>query len=51
MRNIIDVGSINKDIHIALEYMPNSYNKRIDFMIMGEDDKNHRNYLVIELKQ
>lgn len=51
MYKILNNDLIPKDCIIAIEYkVPNS-NKRIDFMISGEDDHGRESAVIIELKQ
>lgn len=50
MRNVLDTKDMpNADL--AIEYEIPKTSKRVDFMILGQDDKGHSNIVVIELKQ
>ncbi len=51
MKNIIADTRIPDDVHIAIEYTPKMVGRRIDFMVMGHDQDDNKNFLVIELKQ
>ncbi|MGL4343193.1 MAG: DNA/RNA helicase domain-containing protein [Metamycoplasmataceae bacterium] len=51
MSNAIDSVKISNDTYIAIEYKIPYSNKRIDFMVLGHDDKNIKNYMIVELKQ
>ena len=51
MYKVMEDQDIPKDSHIAIEYrIPNS-NKRVDFIVSGEDGLGRESAVVIELKQ
>lgn len=51
MYKVMEDQAIPKDSHIAIEYrIPNS-NKRVDFIVSGEDGLGRESAVVIELKQ
>lgn len=51
MYKVLENTSIPGDSNIAIEYkVPNS-NKRIDFIVSGEDEHGNENAVIIELKQ
>lgn len=51
MYKVLEVKSIPDDSVIAIEYrIPNS-NKRVDFIISGEDELGRESAVIIELKQ
>lgn len=51
MRNVLDDNEIPDDVKLAVEYQIPLTSKRVDFLIVGEDDKESNNVVVIELKQ
>lgn len=51
MRNIVDDRDIDDDVQIAIEYAIPQTSKRVDFIIVGADDDNHDNIVIVELKQ
>ena len=51
MRNIVDDSDIDDDVQIAIEYNIPQTSKRIDFIILGADNKDKENIVIVELKQ
>ena len=51
MRNIVDDSAIDDDVQIAIEYNIPQTSKRVDFIIIGADDKGRDNIVIVELKQ
>ena len=51
MRNIVDDSAIDDDVQIAIEYNIPQTSKRIDFIIIGADNKDKENIVIVELKQ
>lgn len=51
MRNIVDDRDIDDDVQIAIEYAIPQTSKRVDFIIVGADDDNRDNIVIVELKQ
>ena len=49
MRNIID--DLDDDVQIAIEYNIPLTSKRVDFIIIGADEKDKDNIVIVELKQ
>jgi len=51
MAKILRDAELKEDTHILLEYKLPSTEKRIDFLITGEDNKGKKNAVIVELKQ
>ena len=51
MRDIVDDSEIDDDVQIAIEYNIPQTSKRVDFIIIGADEKNRENIVIVELKQ
>lgn len=51
MRNILDDKSIADDVQVAIEYNIPQTSKRIDFLILGSNESNDDNIVIVELKQ
>lgn len=50
MRNVLDTKDM-PNVDLAIEYQIPKTSKRVDFMILGKDEKGRDNIVVIELKQ
>lgn len=51
MRNIVDDSDMDDDIQIAIEYNIPQTSKRVDFIIIGANDKGKDNIVIVEIKQ
>jgi uncharacterized protein len=51
MAKVIRDADLKKDTHVMLEYKLPSTEKRIDFLITGQDRNGKKNAMIIELKQ
>ncbi|WP_077212427.1 DUF2075 domain-containing protein [Bacillus dakarensis] len=51
MARVLRDANLKKDTHVLLEYKLPSSEKRIDFIVTGQDDKGKKNAVIIELKQ
>ncbi len=51
MRDIVDDSEIDDDVQIAIEYNIPQTSKRVDFIIVGADEKDLENIVIVELKQ
>ena len=51
MNNAIRNANIPDDCGVLIEYMIPNTSNRVDFILTGEDEKHHQNYVLIELKQ
>ncbi len=51
MRDIVDDPGIDDDVQIAIEYNIPQTSKRVDFIIVGADEKGKDNIVIVELKQ
>ena len=51
MRNIVDDKEIDDDVQIAIEYNIPQTSKRVDFIIIGSDERDENNIVIVELKQ
>lgn len=51
MRDIVDDPAIDDDVQIAIEYNIPQTSKRVDFIIIGSDEKGKDNIVIVELKQ
>jgi DUF2075 family protein len=51
MAKILRDAELKENTHVLLEYKLPSTEKRIDFMITGEDNKGQQNAVIVELKQ
>jgi hypothetical protein len=51
MRNVLDDQTIPNESEIAIEYQIPRTSKRVDFIIIGADNNNQNNIVVVELKQ
>ena len=51
MRNIVDDPEIDDDVQIAIEYNIPQTSKRVDFIIIGANEKGSDNIVIVELKQ
>ena len=51
MAKVLRDADLKKDTHVLLEYKLPSSQKRIDFIVAGQDEKGKNNAVIIELKQ
>lgn len=51
MRNIVDNPGIDDDVQIAIEYNIPQTSKRVDFIIIGANEKGSDSIVIVELKQ
>jgi hypothetical protein len=51
MRDIVDDSEIDDEVQIAIEYNIPQTSKRVDFIIMGSDERERDNIVIVELKQ
>ncbi|MCR4616661.1 MAG: DUF2075 domain-containing protein [Lachnospiraceae bacterium] len=51
MKDVLDTPDIPRDCNVAIEYNIPQTSKRVDFMILGQDDKKEDHVVIIELKQ
>jgi DUF2075 family protein len=51
MRDIVDDKEIDDDVQIAIEYNIPQTSKRVDFIIIGANEKGKDNIVIVELKQ
>mgnify|MGYP007056168169 CR=1 FL=1 len=51
MARVLLNANIDRDIDVAVEYKLVQSRDRIDFLICGNDETNHENVVVVELKQ
>ena len=51
MRNIVDDPEIADDVQVAIEYNIPHTSKRVDFIILGSDEADKDNIVIVELKQ
>ena len=51
MRNIVDDSEIDDEVQIAIEYNIPQTSKRVDFIIIGANNKDKENIVIVELKQ
>ena len=51
MRDIVDDHDIDDNVQIAIEYNIPQTSKRVDFIIIGSDEKGIDNIVIVELKQ
>ena len=51
VKNALSNVDIPDDVQVGIEFRVPLTNKRIDFVIAGEDDKDNKNLIVVELKQ
>ncbi|WP_337102011.1 DUF2075 domain-containing protein [Paenibacillus sp. YIM B09110] len=51
MERIIRNSKVADDCGVMIEYNIPATSKRIDFIIAGRDDKQNRNFIIVELKQ
>ena len=51
MRDIVDDSEIEDEVQIAIEYNIPQTSKRVDFIILGADNKDKENIVIVELKQ
>lgn len=51
MRDIVDDRDIDDEVQIAIEYNIPQTSKRVDFIIIGSDEKGKDNIVIVELKQ
>lgn len=51
MRDIVDDSDIDDEIQIAIEYNIPLTSKRVDFIIIGANEKGKDNIVIVELKQ
>ena len=51
MAKVLRDASLKEDTHVLLEYKLPSSEKRIDFLITGQDGQGRKNAVIIELKQ
>ena len=51
MRNIVDDSDMDDDVQIAIEYNIPQTSKRVDFIIIGANDKGKDSIVIVEIKQ
>lgn len=51
MRDVLEIAQTPDDCKVAIEYNIPQTCKRVDFMILGSDNQNRNNVVIIELKQ
>ncbi len=51
MKDVLDTPDIPRDCSVAVEYNIPQTSKRVDFMIIGQDDSKKDHVVVVELKQ
>ena len=51
MRNVLDDNEIADDVRVAIEYQIPRTSKRVDFIIVGANEEDKNNVIVVELKQ
>ncbi len=51
MKNVLDTPDIPRDCSVAIEYNIPQTSKRVDFMILGQDDEHTDHVVIVELKQ
>jgi len=51
MAKVLRDADLKKDTHVLLEYKLPSSQKRIDFIVAGQDERGKNNAVIIELKQ
>ena len=51
MRDIVDDDAIDDEVQIAIEYNIPQTSKRVDFIIIGANEKGHDHIVIVELKQ
>lgn len=51
MKDVLDCPELPEDCKVAVEYNIPQTSKRVDFMILGADDNNEDNLVIVELKQ
>ncbi len=51
MAKVVRDADLKEDTHVLLEYKLPSSEKRIDFLVAGEDEQGKKNAVIIELKQ
>ncbi len=51
MRDVLEIAQTPNDCKVAIEYNIPQTCKRVDFMILGSDNNNKNNVVIIELKQ
>lgn len=51
MNNAIRNANIPDDCGVLIEYMIPNTSNRVDFILTGEDENHHQNYVLVELKQ
>ena len=51
MAKVLSDADLKKDTHVLLEYKLPSSEKRIDFLVAGQDEQGKKNAVIIELKQ
>ena len=51
MRDIVDDKEIDDEVQIAIEYNIPQTSKRVDFIIVGANEKGKDNIVIVELKQ
>ena len=51
MRNIVDDRDIDDEVQIAIEYNIPQTSKRVDFIMIGGDEADRDNIVIVELKQ
>ena len=49
--SVLQDSDIDRDVDVAVEYKLVQSRDRIDFLICGDDEKDHENVVVVELKQ
>ena len=51
MAKVLRDADLKEDTHVLLEYKLPSSEKRIDFLVAGQDEQGTKNAVIIELKQ
>ncbi len=51
VKNALDSVPLPRDVDVAVEFKVPLTNKRIDFIISGQDDNSKNNVIIVELKQ
>ena len=51
MQMVLNDGTIDDDVDIAIEYQIPLTSRRVDFIVAGSNDSNENNLVIIELKQ
>lgn len=51
MQKVLDIPTLSDDIRVAVEYQIPQTSKRVDFLVVGADNHDKDNVVVVELKQ